>query len=149
MVKKMPFFRNLSLILEAGARKKSMPKLYLLFLSTYCLLFMYCKGPMIQSEILEGLNQDFAESEFQARTDIKLEFSSDTSDPVFNQGDRLRIRVEASSDWIRIRARSPEQEIEHSPGKTIIYIFREDIPENMPAEEYVSQRIDNILIRLD
>lgn len=50
----------------------------------------------------------------------------ESGDIVFKKGDKLRLWVEAGSDWVRVKAFAAGENREQARGRTIVYVFRQD-----------------------
>jgi type II secretion system-associated lipoprotein len=81
----------------------------------------------VEKKKVEALNKKLQAEVLVARTDILPDFAGSENDIIFKNGTRLKCWIEASEEWLRIKAISAEQKREQARGQTIVYIFRDDL----------------------
>ncbi len=64
---------------------------------------------------------------------------------LLKKGTAVKIWIESSTDWIRVKAYNAKENREQASGITIIYLFNEDLPENVDRERLVKEKIMEIL----
>lgn len=81
------------------------------------------------------LNARLHDEVLVARTDILPEFAGPGKEVIFKSGSRIRCWLEASDDWIRVKAIPATENREQARGYTILYIFRKDLEREMKADK--------------
>lgn len=94
------------------------------------------------------LNGNLRERIMIARTDLYPEFLGEAGErnpPLFRKGDKLKIWVEISDEWMRVKAFQADQNREQAEGKTIIYLFERDYVDQGDPVKYLISRILEIM----
>ena len=132
-----PFFRSF--------RSLNFP-LLILFVSG--LWLVACSTPILKpAETLEW-NEELEKQVFRAKTDIFPEFANqaDKDDPLFKRGTLLKIQIESSPDWVKVRAREARKDRENTPGRVILYLFQTDVDtEQGNGRQVVTERLNQLL----
>ncbi len=111
-------------------------------------LFSSCKTSLIRKKEVVALNREFENRIFVARKEIRPEFLGEgnrENEVLFPAGTRLKIWVESSVEWVRVKAYRVTENREQTPGKTIIYLFHTDLGEQEKPEAVLMEKIDEIL----
>ena len=107
-----------------------------------------CKSPILKPEEAVAWNQELENQTYRAQIDIFPEFANqaDKNHPLFKRGELLRIRIESSPDWVKIRARAAGAERENTPGQVILYLFRDDVDtDSGNGRQIVEERLNQML----
>ena len=93
----------------------------------YLLAFAGCSSGLLREETVESFNEKLAKKQFVARKNIYVSFADKTrhKEIIFSKGTKLRIVVEQSEDWLKIRAFSTHENEEQSRGKVILFTARD------------------------
>lgn len=77
------------------------------------------------------MNEEWKGRQFVTRVDIKAPVIGleEDQDAVFEKGTKVKVWVESAADWIRVKAYPAGETREETRGRTIIYIFSEDLKE--------------------
>ncbi len=91
-----------------------------------------CANPMVRKAKLEQVRKSFQERTWTARADLRASYYGDTQPtagaPVlFKKGTRLKLWLVSKADWLKLKAYPAESDREQARGRTIIYIFADDI----------------------
>ena len=83
------------------------------------------------------------------KTDIVSPFSSaeNRQGVLFTKGSRIKLWVESSSEWIRVKAYLASERREQARGLTIIYLFEEDIKKDEKIVSVLADRIAGLLTK--
>lgn len=103
---------------------------------------------MLTKDAMKRMNEQFANKTYVAREDLHPTFLGDRAskeEPLFQKGDTLKIRVESSMDWMRVKAHRASLSREHAAGKTILYYFEDELKEDVAPEDFIKERIFQIL----
>ncbi|MEQ8353418.1 MAG: type II secretion system-associated lipoprotein [Leptospiraceae bacterium] len=108
----------------------------------------YCSSPILKTGETVQWNQELEKTVYRAKTDIFPEFANqaDKDNPLFPRGTLLKIQVESSPDWVKIRAREAKKERENTPGHVIMYLFSDDVDtEKGNGRQLVEERLNQLL----
>ncbi len=89
-----------------------------------------CVVPIIRTQELKSVNSEWQNVVFQAREDIGAAYNSGgkrEEDIIFRKNARVKIWIESSSEWIKVKAFPAEDKREQARGRIIIYIFKDDL----------------------
>lgn len=98
-------------------------------LSSLLPICLACSTPILEPEQTLTWNEELKERVFRASKDIYPEFAnqSDRKHPLFPRGTLLKLQIESSPDWVKVRAREAKSQKENTPGQVILYVFREEV----------------------
>ncbi len=119
-----------------------------LVFSVLTILLLHCSSPILKSAQATEWNQELKEKVFRAKTDIFPEFAnqSDKDRPLFTRGTLVKIQIESSADWVKVRARDARKDRENTPGHVILYLFADDVDtEQGNGRQLIQERLDQIL----
>jgi len=151
MSQKESLLRNISVFFYWGMKK--------LFLQLLCLLIIFntaCVEKIIRKEDLTAKNKELSEFIFTAKADIYPHFIENIeSDPekLLKKGDRVKLVIEVSHDWAKVKAYSEKSNRQQAVGKTVIYIFKKDISQKdetsgeLKIEQTLDKYIENMFSR--
>ena len=93
----------------------------------YLLTFVGCSSGLLREEAVEGFNEKLAKKQYVARKNIYVTFADKTrhKEIIFSKGTKLRIVVEQSEDWLKVRAFSTHENEEQTRGKVIFFTTRD------------------------
>ncbi|MBI41520.1 MAG: type II secretion system-associated lipoprotein [Leptospiraceae bacterium] len=119
-----------------------------ILLSFLMLILTNCSSPILKSEQAVQWNQELREKVFRAKSDIFPEFAnqSDKDRPLFTRGTLVKIQIESSADWVKVRARDAKKDRENTPGHVILYVFSDDLnTDEGNGRQLIQERLDQIL----
>ena len=98
----------------------------------HSLLFLYlalipaCASGLLREETLKNFNEKLRKKHFEARKNIYPPFAGlGPKKLLFSKGSKLRIVVQQSEDWVKVRAFPLHEKEEQRRGKLILFISRE------------------------
>ncbi len=101
-----------------------------------------CRGTLMSREDVRTVNQNLDTQVYKAVKDIRAAGDErDSGDVVFKKGDKLRLWIEAGSDWVRVKAFGASENREQARGRTIVYLFRQDQEEDADIWAAVNGKI--------
>ena len=118
-----------------------------------CWSLFVCGSPFIKGADIETINKEWSEREFTARENIHSPFDSNlglSQEVIFEKGTRLKVWLESAEDWVRVKAYPATERREQTRGRTIIYIFKDDLkkkertPDNVKA--LLRGKFDELLV---
>ncbi len=105
------------------------------------LLLWECSSPLLKAGDVEAMNKEWSAGEYTIREEVRAPFNNLENDQevVFQKGLRVRVWVESTDEWVRVKAYPAGERREQTRGRTIIYIFHEDLPEQDRVPEKVKE----------
>lgn len=113
-----------------------------------------CYADLLRKSDAEAMNTEFRERTYIARQDIYAPFNNRdeaSREVLIKRGERVRLYVEASREWIRVRAVPVTEQREHNPGRVVVYVLRDFVEqeaENGQIEEYPREKLDADILRI-
>lgn len=104
-----------------------------------------CQSAFVSKEQLEAFNQEYQKKKFRSREDLYFQQNDriDKTRLVHKKGTVVVLKIEASDDWIRVRARDVTRNEEQNPGE--VFLFLVEDPENEQTGEQVMAALRRIL----
>jgi len=104
------------------------------------LLLLSCRSALLEKEKISELNARLEDEVLVARTDILPDFAGPGKEVIFKSGSRIRCWLEASDEWIRVKAIPATENREQARGHTILYIFRKDLELEMKSDKKAARQ---------
>ena len=154
--------KNSNLSFDSNRYRSIIFRLFLLFLLV-TLTHTSCHAPMMKEERLHELNHNFSNTNWRVKEAIFPPYTSNnSSEPLFNKGEKIRIWLELNDQWIKVKAYKPDDPREQARGKIIIFIIFDEFKEHFnemkdekgdealqqEIEQILNHKIDNLLIRI-
>jgi len=109
------------------------------------LLFLTgCTVPFIRPADLKTINETWMNEVFTVKSEIRtsdLIGKTGRDEVLFGKGARVRVWVEAGSDWVKVKAYPEADNREQARGKLIIYIFKSDLQEGQQVGDLLRQKL--------
>lgn len=111
----------------------------------------------MREEEVEGFNQSAEERIYTVRRDIASPFGDqfEGSDnrsqegAIFRKGEKVRILLEVSSEWLKVRAYRLDQSQEHSGGAVILFLITEVLEDQgEDLDNYSLERLRSDLAKI-
>ncbi|MCB1304812.1 MAG: type II secretion system-associated lipoprotein [Leptospiraceae bacterium] len=107
-----------------------------------------CSAPVIRAKDAEEWNTELKTRVFRTRKDIFPGFANqaDQKEPLFKAGTLVKLRIESTPDWVKIRARRADSDQENTPGNVILYVFREDLEsESSRGRPMIEEKLNQLV----
>ena len=132
-----------------------MKKIIIPLLCLLIIINVACVEKIIKKEDLVLKNNELSEYIFTAKADIYPHFIKNIeSEPekLLKRGDKVKLNIEVSHDWVKVKAYSEKSNRQQAVGKTVIYIFKKDISEEestgeLKIEQTLEKYIENMFTR--
>ena len=103
-------------------------------------LLSNCTGRLIARKNLAKINNELLDVVWKAKKDIYPPYSIGKDRvPIFQKGTLLRIWIASGVTWIKVRAYPASAPREQARGKTIVFIFEDDLAAEI--EKYKDRKI--------
>jgi len=104
-----------------------------------------CRSAFVPKKQLEAFNQEYQGKKFRSREDLFFQQNDriDKNRLIHKKGTVVVLKVEASDDWIRVRARDVTRNEEQYPGE--VFLFLVEDPENEQTGEQILSALRRIL----
>jgi type II secretion system-associated lipoprotein len=105
---------------------------------------------IITKEELKNKNRELSSYIFTAKADIYPHFIENVeSNPekLLKKGDKVTLDIELSGSWIRVKAFTDKSKRQQAVGKTVIYIFKQDIVKGEKVNDLIEKHIENMFTR--
>lgn len=113
-----------------------------------------CYADLLRKTDAEAMNTEFRERTYVARQDIYAPFNNrdeSTREVLVKRGEKVRLFVETSREWIRVRAIPVSEQREHNPGRVVVYVLRDFVEqeaEEGQIESYPREKLDAEILRI-
>ncbi len=119
----------------------------LLLLSIFCLS---CSSEFLRKKDVKAFNVDVKGKIYITKKVIYINFNNTPSSlntAIYPKGARIRILVEHSEDWIKVRAFPADENKEQIHGKVILYIIR-DLQKEKMKKNYSIEELKKELYKI-
>ncbi len=113
-----------------------------------------CYADLLRKSDAEAMNAEFRDRTYVARQDIYAPFNNrdeSSREVLIKRGERVRLFVETSREWIRVRAVPVAEQREHNPGRVVVYVLRDFVEQEAEdglVEEYPREKLDAEILRI-
>ncbi len=113
-----------------------------------------CYADLLRKSDAEEMNAGFRERTYTARQDIYAPFNNRdeaSREVLIKRGERVRLYVETSREWIRVRAIPADEQREHNPGRVVVYVLRDFVEQQAEAaaeEGYPREKLEAEILRI-
>ena len=118
-------------------KSKAIQKVYFMkFVNTLVNLFIIinitfflttnCSTTLLKKDYVQKFNKNNANKKYEILKDIYIDFSKNNDEKIifFKKGDLVRLVLEQSEDWVKIRAYKYTENKEQAQGKIIYYYIK-------------------------